>query len=182
MSKPGESKDKESAGATTRVNEKIRVPQIRLINEKQEQVGVIETFKALEMARQLGLDLVEVAPDAVPPVCKIMDYGRFRYERQKQEAESKKKQHKVQWKEIRLRPKIDPHDMETKLKQAKGFLEKDMKLQLVMLFRGREFVHKNLARDVLMKFVEDLGEHIKVEQPPKMEGRRMSMVVAPVKK
>lgn len=179
MRKKGTAPTKEDLG--TRVNEKIRVPQVRLINEKGEQVGVVETLKALDMARSLGLDLVEVAPDAHPPVCKIMDYGRFRYEKQKREAESRKKQHKVQWKEIRLRPKIDQHDLQTKLRQAKGFLEKDMKLQLVMLFRGRELAHKPLARQVLLKFVEDLGEEVKIEQPPKMEGRRMSMIVAPSK-
>lgn len=156
------------------------MPCVRLINEKSEQVGVIDTVKALEMARTLGLDLVEVAPDAQPPVCKIMDFGRFRYEKQKREAESKKKQHKVQWKEIRLRPKIDKHDLETKLRRAKGFIEKDMKLQIVMLFRGRELAHKPLARQILLEFVEELGP-VKVEQAPRMEGRRMSMIVAPGK-
>ncbi len=153
---------------------------MRLINEKGEQVGVVDTVKALEMARTLGLDLVEVAPDAQPPVCKIMDFGRFRYEKQKREAESKKKQHKVQWKEIRLRPKIDKHDLETKLRRAKAFIEKDMKLQIVMLFRGRELAHKPLARQILLSFVGDLGP-VKVEQQPRMEGRRMSMIVAPGK-
>ncbi len=166
--------------SSIRVNDKIRVPFVRLINEKQEQVGVVDTTKALEMAKTLGMDLVEVAPDAQPPVCKIMDYGRFRYEKQKREAESKKKQHKVQWKEIRLRPKIDKHDLETKLRRAKGFLEKDMKLQIVMLFRGRELAHKPLARQILLDFVDELGT-VKVEQHPKMEGRRMSMIVSPAK-
>ena len=165
----------------TRVNERIRIREVRLIDDEGNQVGIIATRDALEMARQKGLDLVEVAPNAVPPVCRLMDYGKFRYEQSRKERESRKNQHVVELKEVRIRPKIDDHDLETKGRQAAKFLDGGDKVKVSVLFRGREMAHPEIGRGLLDQLMELLRPHGNVEQTPKIEGRTMTMILAPLK-
>lgn len=165
----------------TRVNERIRIREVRLIDDEGNQVGIIPTRDALEMARERGLDLVEVAPNAVPPVCRLMDYGKFRYEQSRRDRESRRNQHVVELKEVRLSPKIDDHDLETKGRQAAKFLGEGDKVKLTVRFRGREMAHTDIGMGILTQMAEQLRVHGTIEQAPKMEGRAMSMVVAPVK-
>lgn len=165
----------------TRVNERIRIREVRLIDDEGNQIGVIPTREALEMARERGLDLVEVAPNASPPVCRLMDYGKFRYEQSRKERDSKKNQHVVKVKEVRIEPKIGDHDLETKGRQAARFLESGDKVKLTVLFRGRSITHPELGRDLLDRLGEQLKEHGLVEQPARMEGRTMTMYMAPVR-
>lgn len=136
---------------------------------------------ALDLARQRGLDLVEVAPTAVPPVCRLMDYGRFRYEQTKRDRESRKTQKTITIKEVRLRPKIDPHDLQTKGNSAKRFLEEGDKVKLTVQFRGREHLHPEIGQTILERIITELGDVSTVEQPPKFEGRNMTAVLAPPK-
>lgn len=142
---------------------------------------MIPTRDALEMARQRGLDLVEVAPNAMPPVCRLMDYGKFRYEQTKRERESRKHQHVIELKEVRIRPKIDDHDLETKGRQAAKFLDHGDKVKLSVLFRGREMAHPEIGRGLLDELIEMLRPHGTVEQAPRLEGRTMIAIVAPLK-
>lgn len=165
----------------TRVNERIRIREVRLIDDEGNQVGVIPTFEALQMARDRGLDLVEVAPNAMPPVCRLMDYGKFRYEQSRKERESRKNQHVVELKEVRLRPKIDDHDLETKGRQAAKFLDAGDKVKFTILFRGREMAHPDIGRGILDQLAEQLREHGTVESPPRLEGRSMIMFLNPLK-
>ncbi len=166
----------------TRVNERIRIREVRLIDENGQQIGVIPTRDALEMARERGLDLVEVAPNAIPPVCRLMDYGKFRYEESRRERESRRNQHVVELKEVRIRPKIDDHDLETKGRQAIKFLEGGDKVKLTVLFRGREMAHPDIGRNLLDQLSDLLRSHGTIEQPPRLEGRTMTMHVAPLKR
>jgi len=154
---------------------------VRLIDEEGTQVGVIPTFQAMEMARERGLDLVEVAPNAIPPVCRLMDYGKFRYEQSRKERESRKNQHVVELKEVRIRPKIDDHDLETKGRQAAKFLDAGDKVKLTVLFRGREMAHPEIGRGLLDQLAEQLRPHGTIENMPRMEGRTMIMFVNPLK-
>jgi translation initiation factor IF-3 len=133
------------------------------------------------MARERGLDLVEVAPNAMPPVCRLMDYGKFRYEQSRKERESRRNQHVIELKEVRIRPKIDDHDLETKGRQAAKFLDGGDKVKITVLFRGREMAHPDLGKALLDQLAEQLRPHGTVEQPPRMEGRTMTMFMAPVK-
>jgi translation initiation factor IF-3 len=165
----------------TRVNERIRIREVRLIDEEGTQVGVIPTFEALQMARDRGLDLVEVAPNAVPPVCRLMDYGKFRYEQSRKERESRKNQHVIELKEVRIRPKIDDHDLETKGRQAAKFLDAGDKVKLTVLFRGREMAHPDIGRGLLDQLAEQLRPHGTAESMPRMEGRTMTMFINPLK-
>lgn len=165
----------------TRVNERIRIREVRLIDEEGNQVGVIPTMEALQMARDRGLDLVEVAPNAMPPVCRLMDYGKFRYEQSRKERESRKHQHVVELKEVRIRPKIDDHDLETKGRQAAKFLNAGDKVKITVLFRGREMAHPDIGRGLLDQMADFLRPHATVEQPPRMEGRTMTMFLNPLK-
>jgi translation initiation factor IF-3 len=165
----------------TRVNERIRIREVRLIDENGEQVGIIPTFDALQMARERGLDLVEVAPNAMPPVCRLMDYGKFRYEQSRKERESRRHQHVIELKEVRIRPKIDDHDLSTKGRQAAKFLDAGDKVKVTVLFRGREMAHPDLGKALLDQLAEQLRTHGAVEQPPRMEGRTMTMFMAPLK-
>jgi translation initiation factor IF-3 len=165
----------------TRVNERIRIREVRLIDENGEQVGIIPTFDALQMARERGLDLVEVAPNAIPPVCRLMDYGKFRYEQSRKERESRRHQHVIELKEVRIRPKIDDHDLSTKGRQAAKFLDAGDKVKVTVLFRGREMAHPDLGKALLDQLAEQLRPHGSVEQPPRMEGRTMTMFLAPLK-
>ena len=152
-----------------------------MIDENGEQVGIVPTFEALQMARDRGLDLVEVAPNAVPPVCRLMDYGKFRYEQSRKERESRRNQHVVELKEVRIRPKIDDHDLETKGRQAAKFLDAGDKVKLTVLFRGREMAHPDIGKALLDQLADQLRPHGTVEQPPRMEGRTMIMFMAPLK-
>ncbi|MBL8840241.1 MAG: translation initiation factor IF-3 [Planctomycetes bacterium] len=155
----------------------IRIRQVRLIDDAGAMAGVVDTEVARQMAYEKGLDLVEVSPDARPPVCKIMDYGKFLYTLKKKEHESKRKQHKVEIKEIRLRPKIAEHDVSYKAKQARDFLLDGDQVQVTMLFRGREMSHMDVARVVMDAFIVKLADISKVDRPPKMEGRRLSLLL-----
>ncbi len=150
---------------------------MRVIAEDGEQLGILPTSKALQRAIDVELDLVEVAPNATPPVCRIMDFGKYQYEKSKKEKEGKKKQHQVTVKEIRMRPKTDTHDLETKLKQARKFLEHRNKVKFTVIFRGRELAYKDMGRDLLESVVETLEEISEIETPIKMEGRRMTMML-----
>jgi translation initiation factor IF-3 len=160
-----------------RMNERIRVPEVRLIGVEGEQVGVVNTDNAREMAREAGMDLVEVAPNARPPVCRLMDYGKYKYEQRKKQQKAKEKQHRIRVKGIRLRPKTDQHDFEVKVNHARRFLEQGNKVQVTLLFRGREMAHIDLGRSLMQRFAEELQEVCTVERWPKMEGRRMTMLL-----
>jgi len=162
-----------------RVNEAINVQTVRLIDENSEQVGVVHIREALEMAHEAGLDLVEISPNADPPVCKILDYGKFKYEQQKRKSEQRKKQKIVEVKEVKLRPNIDENDYQVKMRNLKRFIDDGNKVKVTLRFRGREMAHQELGMEVLKRVREDYAEYIKVEQFPKMEGRQMTMVVAP---
>lgn len=152
-----------------------------MIDEEGNQVGVIPTRDALEMARERGLDLVEVAPNAMPPVCRLMDYGKFRYEQTKKERDSRKHQHVIELKEVRIRPKIDDHDLETKGRQAAKFLDHGDKVKLSVLFRGREMAHPEIGKGLLDQLIEMLTTHGTVEQTPRLEGRTMTAILNPLK-
>ncbi|NBC32881.1 MAG: translation initiation factor IF-3 [Alphaproteobacteria bacterium] len=164
-----------------RVNREIDVPSVRLIGPDGSMLGVVPIRDALRAAQEVELDLVEVSPNADPPVCKVLDYGKYKYEAQKKKNEARKRQKTIDVKEIKLRPNIDDNDYQVKLRNAKRFLEEGDKVKVTMRFRGREMVHQNLGMDVLIRVREELEEeaNAKVEQMPKMEGRQMIMVLAP---
>ena len=161
------------------INEKIRSKELRVIGDNGEQIGVKSLEDALTLASSFELDLVLVSPNAQPPVARIMDYGKYRYELQKKEKEQRKNQKIVTVKEVRLSPSIEDHDYNTKLKQAIKFLEKGDKVKASIRFRGRAITHKDLGRDVLEDFIEDTKDISTVESSPKMEGRSMFMILAP---
>lgn len=163
------------------INEEIRAKEVRIVGEDGEQVGVMQTAKALELAYEKDLDLVLIAPNAEPPVCRIMDYGKYRFERDKKEKEAKKKQTTVEVKEIQLSCRIDTHDFETKVKHAHRFLGDGNKVRVVVKFRGREMSHLDIGREILEKFEEACKEVGSVDKRPALEGRFMSMIVNPVK-
>jgi translation initiation factor IF-3 len=162
-----------------RINEQIRVREVRLIDDKGEQKGIVPTLEALNMARELSLDLVEVAPTANPPACKILDYGKYRFEMEKKLRESKKKQKLQELKEIRMQPKIDDHDLDFKSKHVKEFLADGDKVKVTIRFRGRELAHTELGLVVLKDVLSKLGDDYVIEKQPAMEGRFMSMTLAP---
>jgi len=162
-----------------RVNEDIDVPKVRLIGADGENIGVVSTREAMNYAEEAGLDLVEISPNADPPVCKILDYGKYKYEAQKKKNEAKKKQKVIDVKEIKLRPNIDDHDYDVKMRNMRRFLSDGDKVKVTLRFRGREMAHQELGVDVLNRVKTDTDEIAKVEQEAKMEGRQMVMVVAP---
>ncbi|WP_037446041.1 translation initiation factor IF-3 [Skermanella stibiiresistens] len=162
-----------------RVNREINVRSVRLVDAAGEMVGVVSIRDALIAAEEAGLDLVEVSPNADPPVCKILDYGKFKYEAQKRANEARKKQKIIEVKEIKMRPNIDDNDYDVKMRSARRFLEEGDKVKVTMRFRGREMAHQDLGMNVLVKVRDDLLEMAKVEQMPKLEGRQMIMVLAP---
>jgi translation initiation factor IF-3 len=164
-----------------RINREIRAASIRLIDHNGNMVGVVPVSEGIRMAEQVGLDLVEISPGAVPPVCKILDIGKYRYEAQKKAQEARKKQKVIQIKEIKLRPTIDKHDLEIKLKHVKEFLEEGDKVRFTLKFRGREMDHTDLGMKVLERVQEALKDQCKIEQPPRFEGRQISMAIAPLK-
>lgn len=152
---------------------------MRVIDENGEQLGIMPPHQALALAQERGLDLVEVAPQATPPVCRIMDYGKFRYEQSKREREARKKQKVLTIKEVRMTPKIDTHDLQIKMRSAERFLRDGDKVKFTVRFRGREIVHAELARQKLTELAEELKGICTVELPPKMEGRQMVMILSP---
>ena len=162
-----------------RINEQIRAREVRLIDDQGEQKGIVPTLEALHMARELSLDLVEVAPQANPPACKILDYGKYRFEMEKKLRESKKKQKLQELKEIRMQPKIDDHDLDFKSKHVKEFLADGDKVKVTIRFRGRELAHTELGLVVLKDVLSKLGDDFVMEKQPAMEGRFMSMTLAP---
>jgi translation initiation factor IF-3 len=162
-----------------RVNKDILSAQVRLIDEEGENVGVVATPEAMQRAEAAGLDLVEISPGADPPVAKILDYGRFKYEDQKKKNEARKKQKIIEIKEIKMRPNIDRHDYDVKMRSINRFIGEGDKVKVTMRFRGREMVHQELGLKVLNRVRDQIDEIAKVEQFPKLEGRQMIMVVAP---
>ena len=152
-----------------------------MIDEKGENVGIVSINQALEMADNAGLDLIEISPQATPPVCKILDYGKYKYEMQKRKAEAKKNQKVVEIKELKLRPMIETHDYEVKVKQTKKFLSEGNKVKFTMRYKGREMSANNMGKEILDRLVEDLEGLIKVDQAPKLEGKQMMMIVSPEK-
>ena len=161
------------------MNEEITIPQVLLIDDTGEKRGVISTEEALALAEEAGLDLVEVSPNTKPPVCKILDYGKYKYQQQKKKAEAKKKQKVVDIKEIKMRPNIDQHDYEVKGRSIKRFLEEGDKVKVTLRFRGREMAHQERGMELLQRVRGDFEDISKVEQYPKLEGRQMMMVIAP---
>jgi translation initiation factor IF-3 len=161
------------------VNRAIRAPQIRLIDHNGDNRGLVDPRDAVRAAEELGLDLVEISPNANPPVCKIMDFGKFKYEQQKKAAEARKKQKVIEVKEVKFRPNIDDHDYDVKMKNVTKFLEEGDKVKVTLRFRGREMAHAELGRNLLQRVASDVEELGKVEAMPKLEGRQMVMVVAP---
>jgi len=162
-----------------RVNQEIMVPSVRLVDERGEMIGVVTRNEALKRATEAGLDLVEVAANADPPVVKILDYGKFKYEEQKRKNEARKKQKVIEVKEIKLRPGIDQHDYDVKMRSMVSFIEEGDKVKVTMRFRGRELAHQELGMNVLMRVRDDLDKTAKIEQHPRMEGRQMIMVLSP---
>lgn len=164
-----------------RINEQIRAREVRVINFDGEQLGVMPLSEALSLAENQDQDLVEVSPDARPPVCKIFDYGKFKFEQGKREKQARKRQHVIQVKEIKFRPKIDDHDFDTKKGHVERFLKSGNKVKVTIMYRGREMDHIELGRRLLDRLVKELGDTIVVESMPKVEGRNMVMMIAPKK-
>ena len=162
-----------------RINDAIRVREVRLIDENGDNVGVVARQDAMDRAVNAGLDLVEISPDAEPPVCKIMDYGKFKFEQQKKAAEARKKQKIVEIKEIKMRPAIDDHDYDVKMRAIKRFFVEGDKVKVTLRFRGREMAHQELGMAVLQRVKAELESIAKVESEPRLEGRQMVMVLAP---
>ncbi len=161
------------------MNDRIRVPEVRLIGAEGENLGVMPPAKAIDLAVAAGLDLVEISPTANPPVCKIMDFGKFKYDQQKREAEARKKQKIIEVKEIKFRPGTDVHDYEVKMRNVVKFLENGDKVKVTLRFRGREMAHQRLGIELLNRIAADIGEAGKVENMPKLEGRQMVMMIGP---
>jgi len=162
-----------------RINEDINSAQVQLIDNEGHNHGAMPTMRALELAREAGLDLVEIAPNSQPPVTKILDYGRFKYQSQKKAAEARKKQKTVEIKEIKMRPNIDIHDYEVKMRSVRRFFEEGDKVKVTLRFRGREMAHQELGAKLLDRVKEETGPIAKIEAEPRLEGRQMTMVLAP---
>ena len=164
---------------TPRINRRIRIPQVRVVDADGTQVGILPTSEALALADERGLDLVEVSPKARPPVCKIMDYGKYMYEANKRAKEAKKRQHVTHLKEVKMRPKIEKHDYDFKIRHAREFLDEGDKVKVTVIFRGRELAHKERGRVIMERAIEDLSDIATVEVSIRSEGRAMVMVIAP---
>jgi translation initiation factor IF-3 len=165
-----------------RINDRISNPEIRLIGAEGENVGLVSPLRGIELAEAAGLDLVEISPNANPPVCKIMDFGKFKYEQQKRESEARKKQKIIEVKEVKFRPGTDTNDYDVKMRNVYKFLANGDKVKITLRFRGREMAHLNLGRELLERVAEDVKEEGKVENMPKMEGRQMIMMIGPLPK
>ena len=176
-----QSRDPRGGGGNrdARTNRRIKAREVRLVGVEGEQLGVLPIDQALARAQELGLDLVEVSPMAKPPVCKIMDYGKFKYLEKKKQNEAKKKQVVVQLKEVKLRPRTEEHDYSTKIKKVREFLAESNKARITVMFRGREMSHRELGQKVLQRVIEDLRDVAVIESAPRMEGRQMFMILAP---
>ena len=161
------------------LNEEIRDKEIRLIGADGAQLGIVSAAQANAMAEEQGMDLVKISPNAVPPVCKLMDYGKYRFEQTKREKEARKNQRVVEIKEVRMSPSIDVNDFNVKLRNAQKFLSEGNRCKVTVRFRGREMAHTNIGQDLLMKFAEDCGEIAVVDKSPKLEGRHMSIFLSP---
>lgn len=164
-----------------RLNEKIVAHEIRVIDSEGEQLGILSRSEALTIAENQGLDLIEVSPNAAPPVCRLMDYGKYKYQQSKKQHEAKKHQKVIHVKEVKLRPKTEEHDLQFKLNNALRFLEEGNKVKVTVMFRGREMTHRKIGRDLLEKFQALIGETGAVEQPLKDEGRSITLIMAPSK-
>ena len=162
-----------------RINDRIRSPEIRLIGADGENVGVVTPARAMQLAEEAGLDLVEISPNAEPPVCKIMDFGKYKYETQKREAEARKKQHIIEIKEIKFRPGTDTNDYDVKMRSVLKFLAEGDKVKVTLRFRGREMAHQQLGLELLNRVAADVTEAGKIESMPRLEGRQMVMMVSP---
>jgi translation initiation factor IF-3 len=164
-----------------RTNRRIRVPEVRVLGADGAQLGVMPTREAMRLAEEAGLDLVEISPRAVPPVCRIMDYGKFKFDEAKQKRQARKKQTVVQVKEVKFRPKTDEHDYQTKVRHIRRFLEEGNRVRMVVQFRGREIVHPQVGRLVLEQVLRDLADVARIEHMPGMEGRSLAMTIGPKK-
>jgi len=164
------------------VNDRIRAREVRVVAPDGEQIGVRPIDEARWLARELGLDLVEVAPDARPPVCRLMDYGKYKYEQSVKQREARKKQSRTVIKEVKFRPKIDTHDYMVKMRRALQFLQDNDKVKVTMMFRGREVTHPEIGREILQRLANDVVDYGEIEIRPKMEGRNMTMQLAPVRR
>jgi translation initiation factor IF-3 len=162
-----------------RINEEIRVRDVRLVDIDGNQLGIMPTREALKIAEERQLDLVEIAPQAKPPVCRIMDFGKYKYEQSKREKEARKKQRVIDVKEVKIRPNIEDHDFSVKVRNAARFLKEGNKVKTTMIFRGREIVHTQLGRQLLVRMAEELKDLCNVERQPKLEGKNMVMILAP---
>ena len=162
-----------------RINREIKSKEVRLINYNGENLGVVSVTEALKIAQEVGLDLIEISPQVTPPVCKVLDYGKYKYEMQKKKNEAKKNQKVVNIKELKLRPMIDTHDYEVKVKQAKKFLEQGDKVKFTMRYKGREMSANDMGKEILNRLIEDLEGIGKVDSAPKLEGKQMFMIVSP---
>jgi translation initiation factor IF-3 len=180
LSRPFSPRHSSPSGPFVRVNGKIRAREVRVIGADGKQLGVLSLGDALTLARADGMDLVEIAPNAVPPVCRIVDFGKFRYEQAKREKESKKHQHATRVKEVQLSPKIDPHDLSVKLQHAIGFLCDDMKVKIVLKFRGREMAHTEFGFEVVQKFLSDVAAYGHPDFEPKLLGRGINVMISPL--
>jgi translation initiation factor IF-3 len=174
-----DNRDRDRGNTGPRINHRIRVPQVRVVSNEGEMLGVLETSDALRRAREAGLDLVEVNPKAFPPVCKIMDFGKFKYEEKKRQGEARKRQALIELKEIKIRPKTDEHDIDFKVRHIERFLEEGNKVKITCRFRGREITHPEMAMRQLQVLVERTREIAQVEVEPRMEGRTMTLILAP---
>ena len=165
-----------------KVNREIRAPKVRVIGATGEQVGIVPLYEALAMAEEEGLDLVEIVPGSTPPVCKIMNFGKFRYDQSKREKENKKATHQIKVKEVKLKPNIDVHDLETKTRHAKDFLTSGNKVKITCTFRGREMMHPEIGEKIVREMCQQLEEISMAESPPKLMGRMLLVVLSPVAK
>lgn len=180
MSRPFPPRNSSSSGPFVRVNGKIRAREVRVIGADGKQLGVLSLGEALTQARANGVDLVEIAPNATPPVCRLVDYGKFRYEQAKRDKESRKHQHATKVKEVQLSPKIDPHDLEVKLEHAIGFLCEDMKVKVTLKFRGREMAHTEFGFQVVQKFLAEIAPYGHPDFEPKLIGRGINVMITPL--
>lgn len=166
---------------TERINQFITAPQVRVVHDEKGGLGIMNTKDAVALAKQEGADLVEISPNADPPVCKIINYGKYKFDIQKKNKEAKKRQKLVQLKEIKMRPQISIHDYNFKMKHIRGFLDEGNKVRITIMFRGREMAHTEFGNDLLDKIIKDLEQDATIEKPPKMEGRNLSVVLNPTK-
>jgi translation initiation factor IF-3 len=180
LSRPFPSRSSSSSGPFVRVNGKIRAREVRVIGVDDKQLGILSLGDALNMARANGVDLVEIAPNATPPVCRLVDYGKYRYEQAKRDKESKKHQHATKVKEVQLSPKIDPHDLGVKIEHAVDFLCEDMKVKVTLKFRGREMAHTEFGFQVVNKFLADIAPYGHPDFAPKLIGRGINVMISPL--